>query len=613
MADNREDFEVWLKSRYDGDAMKAAQADFKRTQDAAKKTDDSLEHMGYSAKALKTELMSLLAFTAVIAQFREGFEQVQQLEQAMNQLERAAKRNGDNFDAVKGKIVGMAESLKKAAGVDDDAAIKGMVALYNATGDVANATALARLAADVYASGTLPTYEAALDAVTGAAQGKTRALVQLKLATDEDSASTLTAQEALDRIQKSFGGAANGAKGLKVEIDRLSEAWEDVRNNVIESGTPVVSAWIKFAKTWVAIIATAADMIGEVLHGVFLGFMKTGDALGMLLKGNVAGAKRAMTEARKDTEEMFDALVQSAKVAADKIDGIWSGTGGGGITADKPKAIGGAKGKGGGGDMGQGQFGPDDKLFLDYQKKIETARKLEAQLAKDRQAAYLKYVGYEESKEKWLERLSDEKKKADADELQRATKLAKEEEDLAKHEARVKEEAAIASAGAVIGAMGAVFGESKALASADAAINTWAGAARALKDYPAPYSYIIAAATVVAGLARVAQINSTEPSTSGKGFDDPRNDAAARIGGRRWAADMIGEFTGGVSEGWAQGMRGVGRGNTTYDNRSTVNLHMNVAGFLDPNDQHQMAKFARSLAVVNKTVEGQRRTARTSR
>ena len=41
MADNREDFEVWLKSRYDGDAMKAAQADFKRTQAEAKKTDDS--------------------------------------------------------------------------------------------------------------------------------------------------------------------------------------------------------------------------------------------------------------------------------------------------------------------------------------------------------------------------------------------------------------------------------------------------------------------------------------------------------------------------------------------------------------------------------------------
>ena len=112
MADNREDFEVWLKSRYDGDAMKAAQADFKRTQDAAKKTDESFKDMGYSADALKQQLTGLLAFTAVVAQFREGFEQVQQLEQAMNQLERATKRNGDNFDVVKGKIVGMADALK---------------------------------------------------------------------------------------------------------------------------------------------------------------------------------------------------------------------------------------------------------------------------------------------------------------------------------------------------------------------------------------------------------------------------------------------------------------------------------------------------------------------
>ena len=171
----------------------------------------------------------------------------------------------------------------------------------------------------------------------------------------------------------------------------------------------------------------------------------------------------------------------------------------------------------------------------------------------------------------------------------------------------------MATASALIGAMGTIFGESKALASADALISTWAGAARALKDWPAPYSYVIAAATIAAGPARVAQINSTEPTTQGGGFDNPSNDRAAYLGGRRWAADMIGEFTSGVSAGWASGMGGGRSGNVTYDNRSTMNLHMNVAGFLDPSDTANMAKFARSLAVVNKTVEGQRRTARTAR
>jgi hypothetical protein len=110
MGNNREDFEVWLRSRFDGDALKAAQHSFDQTRKKANETDNALKDMGYSAETLKKELMGLLAFAEVVAQFKEGFEQVAALEQAMNQLERATKRNGDNFDVVKGKIVGMAES-----------------------------------------------------------------------------------------------------------------------------------------------------------------------------------------------------------------------------------------------------------------------------------------------------------------------------------------------------------------------------------------------------------------------------------------------------------------------------------------------------------------------
>ena len=54
----------------------------------------------------------------------------------------------------------------------------------------------------------------------------------------------------------------------------------------------------------------------------------------------------------------------------------------------------------------------------------------------------------------------------------------------------------------------ALFRVSKLAASSEALVNTYAGAARALKDYPAPLSYGIAAAVTAFGLARVAAIQS---------------------------------------------------------------------------------------------------------
>ena len=56
-----------------------------------------------------------------------------------------------------------------------------------------------------------------------------------------------------------------------------------------------------------------------------------------------------------------------------------------------------------------------------------------------------------------------------------------------------------------------MFRLQQALAIGEAIFSTYAGAARALKDYPAPFSFAIAALTVANGLAQVANIRSQQP------------------------------------------------------------------------------------------------------
>jgi len=604
---------VPIKTTFDGSGTTAANAAFDKTKGHVKETESAAKDLGLTAENLKAQLTGLLAAGAVWQQFKEGFEQVAALEQAMNQLERATKRNGESFDVVRGKIVGMAESLKKAAGVDDDAAIKGMVALYNATGDVANATDLARLAADV-SVGSGKTYEESMQLVTSAAQGKTRALVALKLATDEDTASTLTAQQALDRIQSSFGGAAQNAKGLKVELDRLKEGWEDVRNETVERVTPSLEVVIKLVLSFFTALDGAWRMVADALVGVYGMLGKFGSYMKALVTGDVEGMKAAVVGMGKEAKGATDSIVEGARTAAKKIEDIWAGARAAiELGNTTPKAIGGSGGdKSGGGDIGKGQYGPALKEFEDYERKMF---EFEQGLIKERAKAWEKYEAaklalkkYGAKEDSRLEKELDKERERFMDaQTQRIKDQAMLEREVAKEKAQM----GLRLASATVGLGRALFGESKELALAEAMINTAAAITEA-----SPNVWLMAFAAV-SGAAQIAKIQSVQPSgsgdvTVGKGFDNAQYDAAAVAGGRRWAMDMVGKFGSGASAGWSEGMRGAGRGNT-YDNRSTNNYNISVQGFLNPSDQHSMAQFARRLAVVNKTVEGQRRTARTSR
>ena len=76
MANDQVDFELWLKSKFDGDALAAARAAFEKTKRTADDAKVSLDDLGYSAKNLKQMLAEVFAITELISQFKEGFEQV---------------------------------------------------------------------------------------------------------------------------------------------------------------------------------------------------------------------------------------------------------------------------------------------------------------------------------------------------------------------------------------------------------------------------------------------------------------------------------------------------------------------------------------------------------
>lgn len=612
MANDQVDFDLWLRSKFDGDALKAAQSEFRRTQKSAEDAGEGMKSAGTGAAAgLKAALGELIAIAAILGQLKEGFAEVSAQEQAFNRLSDAAARFGGNAGVLNEKFEKLAKTIQEKSGLDDDALYLSMVKVYQATGDMNEAMGQAALAADV-ARGGQKTLEEALSLVNNVAAGQTRELLKMQVGFVSTGDRAVDAANGLEVLRQKFGGSAAAAKGATVELDKMKEEWGNVRNDFISGSGEMLTGVLKFVNLALQPLFISLQLAGNSIKTIIASVREFGGVIGSIISGDWQGAREGLAKTKDTLVTGFETAFEIIKARAEKMWATINGTAGGAIDAPKAKGT----GKGGGGTGGSKT---DDKRELTQaeldlmalsklqQEMIEKARKEEEKFE-----AYKKKLRDDAAKNDKA-RIKDLDAARDA-ELDRAIKRTLEDVRIRKAAEEAKEEAAMASMGAVLGAMGAVFGESKALAVADAVINTWAGAARALKDWPAPYSYVIAAATVAAGLAQVAKIQSTQPSTGGKGFDDPGNDRAAFLGGRRWAADMIGEFTSGVSAGWASGMSGRGgSSNVTYDNRSTMNLHMNVAGFLDPSDTNAMAKFARNLAVVNKTVEGQRRTARTAR
>lgn len=614
MADSDLDFQLWLKSRWDGDAMKAAQADFKKTERAAKDTDESMSKMGSGAAAgLKAALGELLAIAAVLKELKEGFNEVTAQEQAFNRLGDAAARFGGNAEDLNTQFQKLATTIQEKSGLDDDALYLAMVKVYQATGNMNEAMGQAALAADV-ARGRNISLEEALTLVNNVAAGQTRELLKLQLGFAATGDRAKDAAAGLEVLRQKFGGSAAAAKGTTVELDKLKEEWGNVRNDFISGSSEMLGGVLKFVNLGLQPLFIALQLAGNSIKTIVAAVREFGGVIGSVISGDWKGAREGLAKTKDKLVTGFEEAFDIIKARAEKMWATINGGAGGAIVA--PKATGTGVGGGGGasGDKSDTLFGPDADLFNDYKKRIEEAARLEARLAEARREAHLKYAGFEKQKAAWLEALSKKKAHEDARELANAKALAEEEVELARRVKDAKIAGAQAAAGAAVGFARAAFGDSKAIAIADAGVNTWIGASRALKDYPYPYSAIVAALVIATGFAQVTKIASTNPTTSGQGFDDPRNDRAAYIGGRRWAADMIGEFTKGVSSGWASGMgAGAGGSSTTYDNRRTFNVHMHGAGLIDPNNVQMMKQFKRTLDVIDSQVEGQRSVARRAR
>ncbi len=108
----------------------------------------------------------------------------------------------------------------------------------------------------------------------------------------------------------------------------------------------------------------------------------------------------------------------------------------------------------------------------------------------------------------------------------RAAEMAKQQADAefsqarinnAELEAEAKKELNMMAAQSILSVAKSLFGESKAFSIAEAIMNTYQGATKALASAPPPFNFAAAASVVAAGLANVRKIIATKPGSSPSG------------------------------------------------------------------------------------------------
>lgn len=591
----------------------------------ATQMSEGLGGVGTVAGVVKTqveELMAafgaLFAMSELISFFKDSVEAAYELEKSLRAVALAADLYGGNVASLTKEMKDWSETMGVAYTTSIPAVTSALALQYARTGDLEQAQHRLYLALALgQESGK--GFEYGMKMVNAAVLGQARAVAQLVPGVRGLTGAHEISRVAMEGLEKIVAAHTKATNDNALAADQAKIRWEHFKETIGEAVAPAITNFKKSLE----LIPEQFAHIAAVASRVWTSITDGAKAAGTLLVDVWKNPKAAWDQFTADM------------IAADKRYTASVVTEAGAQVAARAAA---------------------EKKIADAVAKAQAERLktdvIEAKAAKEVGETRLAHFNEENEQEVKVERLREaediarkargilrEKKDFDA-RIAEADKEAKALEEIKKKSIKVRAEldkvdfenfratqkakfgleAQVASQSLSLAAD--VFGGNKEIAIAEAVINTAAAAVKALANGGGwPAGALMMALTIASGLAEIAVITSSSAPTmpgisadsvqvaSGVGFDDPSNDQAAYLGGRKWAGDMIGKFTGGassVSQGWAGGMGG----STTNNNSSSHVTNINVAGgLLNPSDRESMKQFGRKLAIAMQS-DSQRTIAR---
>ena len=590
----------------------------------ATEMSSGLSGVGTAAETVKTQVdaliesfVALFALSELISFFKDAAEAAYDHEKALRGVAQAALIAGADMTTAKAEADTFTSALSLQTGVLKTDLLDAYAKVYLATGQVTEAEKEVTLAANLATVRHLDMVTA-LRLVESAATGVPGRFDRIVGGVTEGTTAFEKHVSMTQRLIKAYGDVSQVTNDAAMEQDRANVRWREFKDNIgegVQKAILGVRDGLVFTKdavlllvgqfeNWIVTTTKGVGNLATYLVNVWKGPAAAWKAF-QDENAKINADHNAASAALEDAATKNYVKNEAAKTAAvvkeldfrGKTEKVALDANLRNVMSEKEAEMRAA-------DAAEIYLSKDEEKGVNDRLKLaqkEAAEKLK--IEKELQAR-TKQIGQEN--------LAESKTQLGA-ELKQFAEVQKQKLDL---------EATVVNQGLQMA--GDAFGIGKEIAIAEAVINTYAGAAKALSQ-GGIYGAILAALVIAVGLEDIAQIASQSAPTSSAisagtiqsvsgspaGFDDPSNDQAAYVGGAKWAKDMIGKFSGGasaaVSQGWAGGM---GAGSTT-NNTSKVTNNFHIGGNVNPNDREFMKQLVRKLAMVQQS-DSQRTIARRS-
>lgn len=573
-----------------------------RTKTHAGVLKKSADDLGYSFSTLKTAFLGVAGATAVVELLRSSYVDFARTERQFNAIAGQLRAMGDESGLMARQVRDFINAVSEQTGILDDDLIPAYNRLLLGTKDVKAAQELLQIASRFAANG-FGTVEANAERLTVAIQrGTVRSLAEFGVVTDDLVGKQDALSIALDRVREKANTLNPSLNDAQDRLNRLARAWDTVKDSIgfvidkLLQFEPSVrramaalellsgSSEVKLSKTLQLESAKRIALHREEQEKAISSANKSGEE-------RAAATKRWSDQIARELSRAID-REESDETSANrrKLDAIkQAGEDDLRIQHDQIEAR-----------LELAQSGGQEEL---RDRMLLLANELRAETANERLTAEQKLRILETYRlradgilDRWVNDNFRANDRIVKDEKKTAAARIVIEKAVTKTKTEFYEEAAAQS----LSILSSLFGKNKALAFNEAGINTALAATRAYRDYPYPANIIVMALTIAAGVAQQYKI-----ATADQGFDDPRSDMEARLGGRRWAKDMVREFSGGASAGWAEGLRS-GRASIVNNSSSSTfspvnNTTVNISGFVGSGRTEMLTRLQRELDLVNRT------------
>lgn len=569
---------------------KDAEKGLKGIGDQAQKTKKKLKETGGAAENLGKKLVQFLGAAVIFRLVSSSVVEFAKYKRVLNSVEDQLDRMGLAHEGAMGRIETFLESVESVTGTLRQETAPVFQKFLGILGDVDAAMAATSLATDLAARG-LGDFKGSAEALSMVILGEaTEAMKKFGVEQTVANEAGLNNVEVLKELIEKNRGYASTVQDAQSKLEKQQSTWNDIKQTIGEGVAPALG----MINTIMGGVVKSIQSGGTVL-GAFIGFaMEAFPRLGKTIA--------AVFDLKKLATEGFDAYRLATREGAEGIRNLWTNTQiamGEDITAiwaetGEKSAVSFEEGY----EKAVEKAGVKraERLKAQADREIEQKRK-DAEAIVALEESFLQRRMAEEIRA--AEALSEEKlrieldlldrqfraaialaraKNANVEELEAAHQLARQNligeteqaredrdadalEEIERKEAdsfrtqleaiekmnaarQTAQDDRIAGASEMVGAlgglMGGMFGAAKATAIAQAIINTYEGASKALAQ-GGFFGAAMAGLVIAMGLSHVAAIRSSEPGAApaGAGFDDPENDRLARIGGRNWARDAL--------------------------------------------------------------------------